>query len=443
MGFVIKPVWSRLVLLSWLCLWLIGAPAQTRQQERRPPASDEQETLKLDTSLVTVPVVVSNQSDVYLSDLHQEDFAVLEDGVKQEVVFFAAIKEPFNVVLMLDTSGSTREKLRQIQRAAIAFTAELQPADRVKVISFDDEVRDLGDFTGDRSVLRRAIEGTQPGKGTKLYDAVRLALNNLARVKGRKAIVIFTDGVDFRSDSTTYDANIKDLEEAGVIVYPIRYDTREDTERLVREQQRSGSGDLGTVLGGRPRGTTPTTIPGGAPIPTGSDDGRSGRINLPSPPILSPRPNDRYPDRYPDRLPDRDRYPDSRQPPGGSRLPDDPLGFPDARYPTGRAPDRRRSDDSISVMLDGLYRTGDAYLRDLAVKSGGELHRADTLVSLPEVFTRIADELRHQYSLGYYPTNQARRGKFRRIQVKVSRPGAVVRARPGYREPSGNLSGTK
>jgi Ca-activated chloride channel homolog len=89
------------------------------------------------------------------------------------------------------------------------------------------------------------------------------------------------------------------------------------------------------------------------------------------------------------------------------------------------------------VMLDNLYKTADGYLNDLATRSGGEVYRADTLASLPEAFARIASELRHQYSLGYYPTNQSRRGKYRKILVKVSRKDAVVRARPGYREPSG------
>ncbi len=121
-------------------------------------------TIKIETSLVTVPVIASDRNDVYIPDLRQEEFSIYEDGVKQEIVFFAAVKEPFHVVLMLDTSASTQEKLGQIQRAASAFVAQLQPADRVKIISFDDEVRELGDFTNDREALRRAIEETRPGR---------------------------------------------------------------------------------------------------------------------------------------------------------------------------------------------------------------------------------------------------------------------------------------
>ena len=89
-------------------------------------------------------------------------------------------------------------------------------------------------------------------------------------------------------------------------------------------------------------------------------------------------------------------------------------------------------------MLDNLYRTADQYLQDMATRSGGELHRADTLGSLPDAFAKIAAELRNQYSLGYYPANQARDGKYRKIQIKVSRKDVVVRARPGYRAPGGD-----
>src|SRR2546426_2660452 len=99
------------------------------------PAAEPQDpsTIKIETSLVTVPVIASDRNDVYIPDLRQDEFIIYEDGVKQEIVFFAAVKEPFHVVLMLDTSASTQEKLGQIQRAATAFVAQLQPADRVKI----------------------------------------------------------------------------------------------------------------------------------------------------------------------------------------------------------------------------------------------------------------------------------------------------------------------
>jgi VWFA-related protein len=84
-----------------------------------------------------------------------------------------------------------------------------------------------------------------------------------------------------------------------------------------------------------------------------------------------------------------------------------------------------------------MYITADAYLGQLANASGGRLLRADSLDSLPDAFGKIAAELRSQYAIGYYPTNKTRDGKYRKIKVSATRKETVVRARPGYRPPSG------
>lgn len=411
---------------------------RTEPADQSKPDQKDADAVKLGTTLVTVPVIASDRNDIYIPDLRKEEFSVAEDGVNQDLVFFATVKEPFHVVLMLDTSASTQEKLGQIQRAAIAFVEQLQPADRVKVISFDDDVRDLNDFTSDRSVLKRAIQQAHPGKGTRLYDAFRLALQNLSDEEGRKAIVLFTDGVDWHSLSTSYEDNLRALEESGVIVYPIRYDTRAETEALLRQQEREGRlPDLGVIFGD-PSRTTPT-VPGSDPRPDGRTD-RKDPYGIPVPPIVIPQPRrtpypgGRYPDdRYPDPRGPDPRGPDPRSPdpryPGNDRFPND--RFPGNRNPTSGRPGTRV--DSTSVLLDGLYSLADKYLNDLATVSGGKLHRADTLVSLPDAFARIAAELRTQYALGYYPSNPRRDGSYRKIQVRTTRKDVVIRARPGYR----------
>lgn len=421
-------------------------PAQDKTQDKKKEDKEKDEPLnvapdpeaiKFDTQVVSVPVIASDRNDIYVPDLKQEEFTLYEDGIKQEIVFFAPVKEPFNVVLMLDTSGSTQEKLRLIQKAAKDFVAELQPQDRIRIVSFDDEIQDLSEFTNDRAALRTAIDRTRSGKGTKMYDAMKYVLNVLSRVKGRKAIVLFSDGVDSYSAATTYDDNIGQLEEAGVIVYPIRYNTRAETEAMVRQQA-----ETATIGNQGPPPSTPKTGGGGYPIP-GGRTGKDDPYRLPMPPIILPAPNPRG--RYPDgRYPDDNRYPDSRNPRGGGRFPDD--RYPDPRYPDSRDPSDplpnprtpypgRRGDDGISMMLDGMYSTAARYLNELASASGGNLHYAEDLSRLPDTFTKIADELRNQYSLGYYPANQKRDGQYRKIQVKVSRKNVVVRARPGYRAP--------
>ncbi len=84
-------------------------------------------------------------------------------------------------------------------------------------------------------------------------------------------------------------------------------------------------------------------------------------------------------------------------------------------------------------MMDNLYLTADSYLAAIAERSGGQVYRADTVANLPQAFAAIADELRTQYLLGYYPTNPNQDGSYRKIQVKTSRKDIAVRARPGYR----------
>lgn len=394
------------------------------------PAEELQEadTLKINTNLVTVPVIATSVEGSYIPDLRQEEFSISEDGEKQEVAFFATVSAPFHVVLLLDTSASTQEKLGSIQRAAVAFVEQLQGGDRVKVISFDNEVRELSDFTNDRAALKGAIYKTASGQGTRVYDALELALSSIKPIQGRKAIVLFSDGVDWHSDQATFDGTLHGLDEEGVIVYPIRYETRDETERIAREAGDDPTASLPTidVIRGTPSGTTAPTFPSDQPdtVPTAGQRSKTGPLGLPTAAEIMRGRRQRDPDM--DRFPSPDRLP----PPNG------PTGRDgDTTRPSDRG--SRRKDDSINLMLDQLYLKADSYLIELANRSGGRLLRADTLGSLPDAFAKIAAELRTQYAIGYYPTNKARDGQYRKIRVKSTRKNVVVRARPGYRAPSG------
>lgn len=413
-------------------------PTEPAQEKLPPEPKGELETLKIDTDLVTVPVIATDRNGVYIPNLRQSEFVVAEDNVNQEIAFFATISVPFHVVLMLDTSASTREKLNLIQQAASAFVEQLQPGDRVKVISFDDQVVDHNEFTNDRDALKAAINKTRPGEGTKLYDAFELALGAIRRIQGRKAIVIFTDGVDWHSDRATFEGTLRGLDEEGVVVYPIRYDTREETERLARDQAAQQTPTLPTIgeIRRPPTGTTPPTFPSEDPnpVPTTGTSTKTGPFGLPLPDeiLRRRRESERDRDRYPDRMP-----PDNRRP---IPAPDGRLPAPSGRLPDpGTDPGRgrtRNEDDSIDSMLDMLYLKADSYLGALVDKSGGRLLRADTLASLPDAFAQIAAELRTQYSIGYYPTNKSRDDVYRRIKVTTTRKDVVIRARPGYRPPT-------
>jgi hypothetical protein len=437
------------LLRSWLILlvallFCLDATAQRPGQKPKPtptppppvenvPAEPTQDldTLKTDTNLVGVPVIAVNRAGVYVPDLTREEFTITEDGVKHDIAFFATVSAPFHVVLMLDTSASTQEKLRLIREAAKAFVEQLQPADRVKVISFDEVVRDLNEFTNDRLLLSAAINKTKSGEGTKLYDAVELALNVVRPIQGRKAIVLFTDGVDWHSDNATFEATLRRLDEEGVLVYPIRYDTRAVTEQIAREQVEGPQLPTIDVIRRPAPGTTPPTFPGGEEPPTTTSGSKTGPLGLPSAEeILRRR---REEERRRDSRRGPGGQPDPSQTPGPARNPDDILNRRPSTGPDpGTSRDRRGQDDSISAMLDLAYRMADEYLKSLADKSGGKLLRADALTSLPDAFANIAAELRTQYLLGYYPLNKDRDDQYRKIKVTTSRKDVVIRARPGY-----------
>ena len=409
-------------------------PAQPQPSATPPPEPEDIETLKTDTDLVTVPLIATNRDGLYITDLSKEEFKLTEDGVPQEIAFFGKVAAPFHVVLMLDTSSSTKDQLKKIQQAAFTFVQQLQPVDRVKVISFDDKIRDLNEFTADREVLRAAINSTRSGEGTKVYDAVELAMNNLRKIRGRKAIVLFSDGMDWYSDKATFQSTVRFLDEEGVVIYPIRYDTRATTEQLAREQSGQGTASLptiGVIRQPPPSGTTAPTFPDGDGVPTSGSARKTGPFGLPLPDEIVRRRRDD----------ERNRYPNPNggpAPTGGPEdRPPDPRDktapkVPDSRPTSVPTSTSRGEDESIKGMLDMAYLTADSYLKALADKSGGRLLRADNIGSLPDAFAQIAAELRTQYMLGYYPINKDRDERYRKIKVDTTRKNVVVRARPGY-----------
>jgi hypothetical protein len=404
-----------------------------------------------------IPVVATDAGGLPVADLKRDEFTVFENDVKQPIVFFGQEDAPIQVILMLDTSASSEGKLAQIQAAAIAFIDQLKPLDRVKVISFDDEVRELNDFTSDRKVLQAAVMKTRSGQGTKLYDAMETAFSRLRNTNGRKAIVLFTDGVDYRSTGATLDGTLYGLDQEGVIVYPIRFDTRAEAEKIARQTSGDTLPTIG-VIRTNPPGTTAPTFPTDNPENVSTGGVRSGTIlGLPSPDEIRRR-TQRNDPNYPrePRNPSDPTSPDQQRPkptptpserkqdPKRDPVPKDTRGntvpgpFPDPLDPRVGMPPRGRrapttNDDSVTGLLDAMYGTADSYLEKLATKSGGRLLRADTVASLPDAFSRIATELRTQYSIGYDRINKARDGQYRNVKVLVSRKGILLRSRPGYR----------
>jgi len=336
---------QRLILtLALLPIFLSQALGQGLRGDQEPQRPD---VIKVNTALVTVPVVVTDRYGQFVTGLSRNDFTVRENGEPQQIASFTSTEAPFNVALLIDTSRSTRNKLGAIRKAALNFVKQLQPNDRVLVVTFDEKVNFLGDFTSDRREIERAIRSVKSSYLTSLYDAVHLTITQkLSPIKGRKAIVALTDGVDTGSRQATYESTLELVANAGVSSYAIQYDTRND----------------------------------GGPVM--------------SPLALPPRPGN---------------YLFSQFTQGGTQ--------------TRNQPARDR------------YLVASEYLRAVAAQSGALYLRAESIESSSFAFALIANELRNQYTLAYYPTNDKRDGGFRTIAVSVKGGDFSVRARQGYRAP--------
>lgn len=328
---------------------------------------DESEVLKVETNLVTMPVSVLDREGRFVSGLQQRDFKIFENGVEQRVDYFQTVEQPFTVILMIDVSPSTQWQIEDIQNAASTFVDQLRPNDKVLVISFDERVHVLSNVTNDRYQLHNAITRTRFGDGTSLYEAVDHVLQQeLSQIQGRKAVVLFTDGVDTTSRSATFESTVKDAEEADGLFYTIRYDTSQDMNPGY-----GGMGGGGYPPMGRRRGATWGDILGsiitGGNIPPGVYGGGGG----------------------------------GRRGRGAGNSPEE-------------------------------YQTGKKYLETLALNTGGREFEASSLTNLDSAFAGIAEELRRQYSIGYYPDKVGQVGDRRSISIRVNRPGVVVRAKNTY-----------
>ncbi len=208
------------ILSALICcaMCAFAATAQTQKQ-------DSEQTFKIDTTLVSVPVIVSDRQGRYLAGLKASDFTLYEDRVKQPIVFFADTEEPINVALLLDTSKSARQALDDIKKTAKDFVKQLRPQDHAMIVSFDRDSMALCELTSDRQTLERAIGKARIGErfGTKLRDAVNDVMKEEFRtVKGRKAIVLLTDGMDYGSEITE-QALLESAAEADTLIYSVFY----------------------------------------------------------------------------------------------------------------------------------------------------------------------------------------------------------------------------
>ena len=345
-------------------------------QAAEPTAEElsEGDVLRVDTTLVTVPVSVLDRQGRFIPNLKREDFTLLENGDEQSIAFFETAEKPFTVALLLDTSASTQFKLSEIKAAALDFAKQLRPQDRVLVVTFNSEVLLLTEPTNDLGLMEATIEEfVHTGTATRLYDAVDMTIvERLNRMKGRKAIVLFTDGVDTASQKASYQSTLEQVEELDALIYPIQYDTSD----YMRAMQ--GANNNGTAP--PPTTTTTTTTRRGWFGSKTTTQTQSAPANG-STSIIAP--------------------------------------------PTGSAP--------IPGTTKEDYDRANVYLHALADKTGGRLYQANDTRQLADAFTRISEELRRQYTLGYYPkASSVGDGERRAIRVRVRQSNLAVKARNGY-----------
>jgi len=355
-------------------------PAQPPQTNSSGEEVDEGDVVKVDTQLVTVPAIVTDKNGRPISTLRMEDFTVLEDGKPQRLTNFATTEAPFEIALLLDTSGSTREELGLIRDAANAFLSALRAGDRVAIIGFNNSksgtgplaiVDVLSQLTDKRTVLRSAIADLGTSNGTPYYDALVRVVEEVFReppadqFRGRRAVVALTDGVDSSSNSDYATARTK-LARAGVATYFIQVSTEDYVEdRLLKDCQ---------------------------------DDGRL---------TLSAKQLERF-----------------RQ-----------LFVPSAQKEDYADFCRLGQFERMDISRQ-LYNLARREMGELARSTGGKNFSAVSLGEARAAFAEVANEIGTQYSLGYYPSNKARDGQFRKITVQLRGvKDASVRAREGYYAP--------
>ncbi|MBP6820877.1 MAG: VWA domain-containing protein [Acidobacteria bacterium] len=375
------------------------------QSANQQPQDPQQTVLKIPTALVTVPIIVTDRFGRFITGLNRNDFNVREDGVLQKLEDFSSTEEPFNVALLIDTSRSTQNKLGHIRKAALAFIKQLQPNDRVMIVTFDEQVRFVSEFTNNRADLERAVNKLKSSYLTSLYDAIhRTITEKMIPIQGRKAIVVLTDGVDTASKKATFSSSLDLVAATGIISYTIQYETRNDGGPIMKPLYLPGRAPSSSFVS-KLVGTT-TTRQEQKPQQQTKPESPNKEPNQPF--IFIPRPTGSI-------------FGDVS--PNGTRQP-----------PTGSEPSTRVN-SQIQQPVRDRYLVAADFLRSLAAQSGARYIRAENIENTSFAFQLIAEELRHQYTLTYLSSNEQKDGNYRAIAVRVNSPELVVRARLGYRVP--------
>ena len=290
--------------------------------------ANNDDVIRIESELVTLNASAVNSFGQPITNLTETEFLLYEDGIEQEIVHFQSVNTPFNLVLLIDLSGSLKEKLKLIRRSAWSFIQATRPEDKVAIVTFSGSARLICPLTNDRELLRQKIESIKDADGgTNFYDALERSLLWLLQQaqSERNSIVIMTDGVDNalpgvpgRGSLIGFNELLAKIQESDTIVFPIYINTEEE---VINE--------------------------------TGLD-------------------------------------------------------------------------------VSEAYYLSREQLKTLSDATGGSIFYANRLEDLSGCYEKVAAELRTIYSLGYYPTNSAHDGAFRKIRLKAKKDNVKVKTRRGY-----------
>jgi VWFA-related protein len=195
--------------------------------------------IRIETRLVNLNVKAMDKAGRPLTDLKVEDFAVSEDGVKQDVSHFKPVNAPVNVIMLLDLSGSTKPKRKAMADAARKFIDALPAQDKIAFVAFTRKYRALSDFTTDKESLKKVVEQIKGfDGGTAFYDSMWQALDQLDQIpEARKAIVVLTDGEDEsligdKETTHTFDELLDRASEEDVTIYPIYFSSQNHYDKV-------------------------------------------------------------------------------------------------------------------------------------------------------------------------------------------------------------------
>jgi len=184
----------------------------------------QEPTFRSGSRVVPSYVTVVDANNRLVTDLTREDFEIFDNGRPQDITIFDNEVRPFSVVVMLDTSVSMTDRLKDLYDGAEQFLLRLMPHDKAAVGAFNDKIEFTSGFTSDRNGLVSGLKRLDFGNQTRLYDAVHASLDELEKVEGRKVVLLFTDGADFGSRLSSGKA-LDRARDGEVMIYGIGLET--------------------------------------------------------------------------------------------------------------------------------------------------------------------------------------------------------------------------